>query len=85
MRLALATIALLSLLQQIVCWSDLGHRTVAYVAEKCLKKPVHKYIADILANDKGYDFSDAATWADTIKRGAHARNWTKPWHYIGKT
>jgi hypothetical protein len=84
MRLFIVAVALLSLPKYGACWSDLGHRTVAYIAEKYLTKGAAEYVADILANDQGFDFSDAATWADTIKRGAKARPWTKEWHYIGK-
>lgn len=67
----------------VAAWSDLGHRTVALLAHKYLDADTIQTLNDILANDQGYDFSDAAVWADTIKRGRNARPWTKSWHYIG--
>lgn len=79
MRFSITAVALLSLPQYGTCWSDLGHRTVAYLAQKYLTKGAAEYIGGILA---GFEFSDAATWADTIKRGPHSRPWTKEWHYI---
>ncbi|KAH8651920.1 S1/P1 nuclease [Tricladium varicosporioides] len=69
--------ALLS--NEAVCYSDLGHRTVALLARKYLSKAAVKYYDGILANTEGFEFDDAATWADTVKR---ARPWTKTWHYI---
>jgi hypothetical protein len=71
----------LCLSNYVSAWGDLGHRTVALVARKYLTTEASQVLDDILANDQGYDFSDAATWADTIKRG---RPETKEWHYVGK-
>jgi hypothetical protein len=85
MHFATITVSLLSLAQYGACWGDVGHRTIGYVAEKCLSSNAHQYLTSILANDQGYDFSDAAIWADTIKRGAHPREYTKIWHYMGKS
>lgn len=60
-------------------WGDVGHRTVGYLAEKYFTPKAAAIYADILANDLGYDISDAATWADTIKP---KMPWSKPYHYI---
>ncbi len=67
--------------QQVAAWGDLGHRTVALVAQRYLTSEASQLFEEILANDQGFDFSDAATWADTVKR---PRPYTKTWHYIGE-
>lgn len=80
MQLAKLTIFILSLASQVLGWGDLGHRTVALVAQKYLTPETQQLLDSILENTQGYDFSDAAVWADTIKT---KRPYTKPWHYIG--
>jgi hypothetical protein len=67
--------------QQVASWGDLGHRTVALIAQKYLTSEAAQMYDSILANNKGFDFSDAATWADTVK---HPRPYTKTWHYVGE-
>jgi hypothetical protein len=81
MRLSLITTIAVSLVHQASCWGDLGHRTVAYLGYKYLTPETAEYVDKILANDNGWDISDAATWADQIKT---KRPNTKPWHYIGR-
>jgi hypothetical protein len=80
MRLS-TPLVVLSLSTVITCWGDMGHRTVALLAQKYLTPEASQLLDELLANDQGYDFSDAATWADTIKRKLP---YTKPWHYVGK-
>jgi len=82
MRLLNNALLTLCLSNHVSGWGDLGHRTVALVAQKYLTGEASRILDDILANDQGFDFSDAATWADTIKRG---RPETKEWHYVGKS
>jgi hypothetical protein len=65
--------------QPVIGWGDVGHRAVAYLAEKYLTDQGSDLVSELLANNKGYDISDAATWADTIK---WKRPSTRPWHYI---
>jgi hypothetical protein len=61
-------------------WGDVGHRTVAYVAEHYLTKHGTDFLNHLLPHNDKFDISDAATWADEIKRH---RPKTKPWHYVG--
>ncbi|KAK3988717.1 S1/P1 nuclease [Cladorrhinum sp. PSN332] len=63
----------------IFAWGDLGHRTVGYLAEKHLTDDALAFFGRILANDRNYDYSDAATWADII-RGSFP--WSSDFHYI---
>jgi hypothetical protein len=72
---------LLSIPQPVIGWGDVGHRAVAYLTEKYLTDQGSDLVNKLLANDKDYDISDAATFADVIKQ---KRPFTKPWHYIGE-
>jgi hypothetical protein len=81
MQLLPSTLALIAaLVPQAQCWGDLGHRTVAYIAYKHLTPKTALWADAILTNDRGYDFSDAATWADSVR---HARPYSGGWHFIG--
>jgi hypothetical protein len=84
MRFLTPAVVFLSLAPSAFCWGDVGHRTVAYIAEKCLTEQNSKIVDGILRSSSSFDISDAATWADQIKRGPHAREYTKMWHYIGE-
>jgi hypothetical protein len=61
-------------------WGDVGHRTVAYLAEKYLTKQGSQLVEDLISPNDEFDISDAATWADKVK---FARPFTRNWHYIG--
>ena len=80
-KFTLALVGVLSIAQQARCWGSLGHRTVAYLAEKYLTVEGSEYLSTLL--QQGEDISDAALWADDIKR---QRGWgfASAWHYIGR-
>lgn len=61
-------------------WGDVGHRTVAYIAEHHLTKEGRGLLNDLLPKKHGFDVSDAAVWPDHIK---HRHPETAPWHYVG--
>lgn len=62
----------------ITSWGNLGHRTIAYLAEKYLTPPGHTYIQQLLRDG---DISDAAIWADSYKYTPPGRH-TSSWHFI---
>ncbi|KAH7310013.1 S1/P1 nuclease [Rhexocercosporidium sp. MPI-PUGE-AT-0058] len=68
-----------SLVTEALCWGDVGHRTVGYLAKKYLTDSANELFEGILANPNGWDFSDAATWADTVR---NRRPYTSTWHYV---
>ncbi|KAJ5904534.1 hypothetical protein N7504_006917 [Penicillium tannophilum] len=61
-------------------WGDVGHRTVAYLAEQYLTEQGKDFLNDLLPRTRDFDISDAATWADTIKH--RGRPETGVWHYV---
>ena len=61
-------------------WGDVGHRTVAYIAEHYLTEQGTEFLNDLLPQIPQFDVSDAAVWADKIKR---QRPKTRYWHYVG--
>ncbi|GFF25187.1 hypothetical protein IFM46972_01317 [Aspergillus udagawae] len=65
--------------QPVACWGDLGHRTVAYLAQRYFSKEAAQLIDDLLPSSDDWDISDAAVWADKVK---FHRPFTRPWHYI---
>ena len=61
-------------------YGPVGHRTIGYLAEKWLTPSAHQWISDILP--PGFDFSEAAVWADHA-RDLEKWSWdTGPWHYV---
>jgi len=60
-------------------YGDLGHRTVGYLAEKYLSSTAKTLFDKLLANPHGYDYSDAAVWADSQK---NSLPWSCPLHFI---
>ena len=62
-------------------WGDVGNRTIGYLAEKHLSSKAAALCDDLLANDRGFDISDAACWADTQKR---SMPWSRGFHFISK-
>ena len=80
MKFLRSFLVLLSALQLIAGWGDLGHRTVAYLAQKYLNDEGTHLVQNILRTNNNEDISDAAVWADRIK---FRRPSTRPWHFIG--
>lgn len=80
MKLLLPLLPSIYFFQTVVCWGDLGHRTVAYLAQKYLSNEAAQLIDVLLSSGDGEDISDAAVWADEIR--THFP-FTRPWHFFG--
>lgn len=65
--------------QLVACWGDLGHRTVAYLAQKYLSNKAAQLIDSLLPSSDGDDISDAAVWPDAIRPYFL---FTRPWYFI---
>lgn len=61
-------------------WGDVGHRTVAYLAEKYLTKQGNQLVEDLISPSDEFDISDAAVWPDKVK---FSRPYSRNWHFIG--
>lgn len=81
MRLSEIVLAALSVSGYVAAYSDMGHRTVALLARKYLSDDAVAYYNDLLANTQGFEWDDAATWADTVKR---KRPYSSTWHFISE-
>ncbi|KAK3314347.1 S1/P1 nuclease [Apodospora peruviana] len=79
MRINTLALAAVAAPAAVMAWGDVGHRTVGYLAAKYLSPGAIELYGSLLANDQGFDISDAATWADTIKQ---KMPWSSPYHYI---
>jgi len=75
---------LLSAAQNALCWGNVGHGTVAYLAQKYLTENTASYLAQLLVDEQGeaIDYFEAAIWADEVK---HGRPYSAEWHYIGNS
>lgn len=62
-------------------WGNVGHRTVAYLAEQYLTDQGTVLLNDLLPQEDDFDVSDAAIWADKIKHTTRPQ--TAPWHFVG--
>jgi hypothetical protein len=63
-------------------YGAVGHRTIGYLAEKWLDAHAAKVFGKLLSNNKGFDFSDAAVWADKARDQGWLTWDTAPWHYV---
>ncbi|KAJ5664490.1 hypothetical protein N7507_005221 [Penicillium longicatenatum] len=61
-------------------WGDVGHRTVAYLAEQYLNEQAKGLLNDLLPRTQDFDISDAAVWADELRHSE--RPSTAVWHYV---
>ena len=68
-------------ISSVVGWGDIGHRTIALLAEKYFTQASSDLVSSLLGDLEDPTVSDAAVWADTVKR---SRGFTEtgPWHYI---
>jgi hypothetical protein len=69
---------LIALAHRGLCWGNLGHRTIAYLAEKHFTEKGNRYATELLG---GEDISDAAIWADEFKNTDVGR-YTGSWHFV---
>lgn len=70
-------LAIVFIANNIYSWGDVGHKTIAYIAEINLSKKTLRKIHALFSHED--DFISVSTWADDIKK---ARSETQPWHYI---
>jgi hypothetical protein len=74
----LSLLSLLFLLPPSSAWGNLGHRTIALLAEKHFTPAAASYVQLLLGSDP---ISDAAIWADDYKFLPQGRH-TSSWHFV---
>lgn len=77
----LAFVNLLALIPAVSAWGQLGHDTVAYVAQDFLKPATATWAKKILNDTSANYLANVATWADTY-RYTTAGKWSAPFHFI---
>jgi hypothetical protein len=77
----LPLLALLLACPPALAWSELGHRTVAALAEAALTEDARAAVAALLAGEPEPSLAGVAAWPDRI-REQDAWKHTAPWHYL---
>ena len=68
-------------------WGDVGHETVALIAQHYLKPAVRDKVTSILEADTAntltaHDIASAATWPDKHRESPAGRAKPEPWHFV---
>ena len=79
--LVLALSAAVHLPAAVHAWGDIGHRTIALLAEKYFTPASASLVSGLLGDTEDATLSDGATWADSVRRQKGFTQ-TAPWHYI---
>jgi hypothetical protein len=86
---ALGFLMLVAFPQQASAWGDMGHKTVALIAQHFLTPSAKSTIDAMLAADTDnltqHDFASEATWADKYRDSNNRRDHyqqTQAWHFI---
>lgn len=62
-------------------WGDLGHETIAYIAQDYVKSTTKTFVEDILSIKNSSYMASVATWADSY-RYTDAGAFSYPYHFI---
>ena len=77
----LALASSFSLHAVVEAWGDIGHRTIALLAERYFTQASADLVSSLLGDLEDATVSDAATWADSVRRTPGFTQ-TGAWHYI---
>lgn len=62
-------------------WGDMGHETIAYIAQDFVSSDTVTFVQNALSDTSTSYMANAATWADSY-RYTSAGTWSKPLHFI---
>ncbi len=62
-------------------WGDLGHETIAYIAQNFVNNQTQTWAQSILADTSSSYLANVATWADLYRYTFEGR-WSAPFHFI---
>jgi hypothetical protein len=71
----------LSLASSAVAWGDLGHETVALIAQQFISSDTVTFCQNILGDTSDTYLANVATWADSY-RYTSAGSYSAPYHFI---
>ena len=75
-------VAALSLFSRLArAWGDMGHETIAYVAQDFVSSDTATFVQNALSDTSTSYMANAATWADSY-RYTTAGSWSYPLHFI---
>jgi hypothetical protein len=75
------TVIGLSVFSEVHAWGNMGHETVAYIAQNFISAKTKTYCQGILDDTTTSFLANAATWADTY-RYTSAGSFSYPYHFI---
>ena len=78
LHLILQILLAFSLTNTTFAWGNLGHRTIAYLAEKYISREGRIYLNNVLGP---VDLGEASIWADVYRTTAEGKS-TAAWHYV---
>ena len=81
MSLRVVLPALAALTPTAMAWGDLGHQTVAYIAQNFVSDDTAKWAQGILDISNSSYLASVAPWADTF-RYSSGGEWSAPFHFI---
>ena len=62
-------------------WGDLGHETIAYIAQNFVKSSTETWAQNVLSDTSSSYLANVATWADTYKYTDEGA-FSEPYHFI---
>ncbi|KZF24453.1 nuclease S1 [Xylona heveae TC161] len=71
----------LALISGVSAWGDLGHETIAYIAQNFVSSSTKSFCQGILSDTSTSYLANVATWADTFKYTS-AGEYSQPFHFI---
>ncbi|KAL1967174.1 hypothetical protein VTN77DRAFT_3465 [Rasamsonia byssochlamydoides] len=77
----LAILATLAHLPRSHAWGNLGHETVAYIAQSFVASSTASYCQSILGDTSASYLANVATWADSYRYTSEGR-FSEPFHFI---
>jgi len=72
---------LFSLASSVAAWGNLGHETVALIAQQYISSATVTFCQNILGDTSDTYLANVATWADSY-RYTSAGSYSKPYHFI---
>ena len=65
----------------VFAWGELGHETIAYIAQDFVTSKTARYIKGILGSTSSSYMAGVSTWADDYRYTSEGR-WSEPLHFI---